>query len=81
MTVYKIKSRGTDEKGTTIERTEYIDNSRNSVFFGDDTSEKVKRKFNHFWRGVAAVTEIKPVNVKSKGMNWGIKMRKLRRMV
>lgn len=80
MTVYKIVSRGKDRKGKLIERTEYIDSTKNYLFRASENPEQVKTKYNQFWGGEAKAIDVKKVNVKSRGENWGIKIKKLKEM-
>ena len=81
MAVYKIKSRGFNEKGKPIERSEYIDSSKNILFRSAKNSQQVARNYNAFWAGEAKVVDVKKVKIKSRGENFGIKIKKLRKMM
>jgi len=78
MPVFKITSKGHDEKGKNIVRTEYVDSSKNLIFRNSKTDKAVARRFDRYWDGEAKAVAVKKVNVRSRGENWGIKIRKLR---
>lgn len=77
MPIFKIWSVGEKKNGSVVLRTEYIDTAKNVLFSGDLHAASVKNDYEAFWKGEAKVVKIKRVKVKSKGANWGIKMKRM----
>lgn len=88
MGIFKITSVGRDRKGKPKNfRTEYIDTSKNRLFSGVDSKQKVGDLYENFWNlnpmsnEKIKVLKVNRANVLSKGANWGVKVWKLQQVI
>lgn len=78
MTVYKIIS---VDPSQGLARSEYIDTKKNVLFQRAKSGKDVKRIYESFWGGNTRVSDVIKAKVKSQGSNWGIKSRKLKKVM
>ena len=84
MHVFKIWSRAIDRKGGGLlaYRTEFVGADKNELFSKyPKTEETVKAVHEAFWNlnkrePKIIVDKVRPINIQSKGKNWGIKILK-----